>query len=674
MHRNGYLLLSLFFLILGVIFFSLAVRQYQVVTSSQAAGETVAVNFSPNQTYGTVNQSFGVIVGDISKETTVSDLRTYFKGKNVTLKLLNPTPEIINSSSFATLQTDGFLWYLAFDNYESMTTTLAAYYAKYETPITVELTKYEAFDRDKTTTLKTTYPKIKFHAAGFLFWPRDKAKDILTKAPPPIVDALSFQTQTTEDGLWQYLKLMFATLFDASSDVAGNSGILMNYPSNSKLSLSRIILTGSLIQNQIRRYSIITSAIVSAVQTQGREGKAPIATIIAGDFEQLNTSERTMLSLLASTIQTKPSVAWPPAVPENGDPWDNTFVQNSNTKPLAGFMSVANGTWYGILFNTEALQKTVLLPQGDYTTYQLYSNIKGKERTITNGNQILLDPYETVMMIPSTISIPSGGGGGSQSGLLECDAGVDPYNSNKIVVKNGTSQAIDKIEVDLFHCKYVPGQLEKYRGSYRCEGGPEACADGAESCFKGDWDSAFSQPKRNIVLQPGESMTFEYKNNACATSQMDVRTMNDGIVQIECHNVQSKDTVKPGEMWPGGYAFAISENSVGYNASTQSCPQPTATPSPNPSDSPTPSPSQTPTSSPTQSPTPSPTRTPTPSPTPSNTPSPSPTRTPTPIPPTPTPIPPTPVQDLTVNEQAPGFNPWFALLIPFGLVALGLAL
>ncbi len=123
---------------------------------------------------------------------------------------------------------------------------------------------------------------------------------------------------------------------------------------------------------------------------------------------------------------------------------------------------------------------------------------------------------------------------------------------------------------------------------------------------------------------------------------------------------------------------------------------PTATPSPTdtpaPTDSPTPTvtatptATHTPTSTPTHSPTPTPTSTPTPTPssTPTATPTPTPTMTDTPTPaPTNTPTPdettqnqttPSSIDQLTVNDQPPGFNPVFAILVPLAVILLGLAL
>ena len=674
MKRNRLLLLGLLFLTVGVILFSLAIQHYRVLTKSQAAGETIPITFSSTKTFGQIDQSVGVIVGNISAEGVVADLQKYFKGKGVYLKLINPTVETINSPAFTTLQQDGFNWYLSFDTYEKIDTAVAAYYAKYQSDIVVELTNAEIFDPTKTQTLKTTYPNVTFHAGGFVFWPRDKVKTLVTNGPPNLVGAYTFTLETADGTLWDYMKLMYATVFDASMDIPGNSGITINYPQNASLSLSHIRIPGSQIQNQIRRYSNVVSAVVSTISSQAAVNKAPIRFIMAGEFEQLNGADKSLLSTFASTLQLKPAVVWPEAIAANGDPWDTT-------KPIAGYMSFKNDKWYGMLFNTEAIETTIQLPNIDYTGYKTYSNIRAITSIITTSKQIVMQPYEIIAIVPESVIIPTGSDIAPLSGVLECDSGPDPYNSNRIVIKNGTNQAIDKIELDLFRCTYIPGKLEQFRGSYRCEGGAQACADNAASCFTGTWDEAFSQPKRNIVLQPGESMTYEYEKTACATAQMDVRTMNDGIAAIECHNVQSSNTVKPGEMWPGGYAFAISENAQGYDTNTQSCPQatPTATPVPPtatvvpPTATVVPSTATVVPSTVTVVP-PMVTHTPVPPTATAVPPTATPTQVVVVVTNTPVPVTPSPVTNLAVEGQSPGFNPLFVLLIPFGLILLGLAL
>jgi len=120
------------------------------------------------------------------------------------------------------------------------------------------------------------------------------------------------------------------------------------------------------------------------------------------------------------------------------------------------------------------------------------------------------------------------------------------------------------------------------------------------------------------------------------------------------------------------------------NTNTPTTP-PTNTPTHTPTAVP---PTSTPTKTPTNTPTSTPTKTATPVPTstlvPTNTPVPTVTPVPTntPIPPTPTTVviaevptaTPTPVKQLTVDNQKPGITPWALILVPIGLLLLGLLL
>ncbi len=86
----------------------------------------------------------------------------------------------------------------------------------------------------------------------------------------------------------------------------------------------------------------------------------------------------------------------------------------------------------------------------------------------------------------------------------------------------------------------------------------------------------------------------------------------------------------------------------------------TATVTPTVSPTNTASPSATITSAPTETPTPSPT------PTPTYTPTPTPTPTPT--------LTPTPISEIAINGEPPGITSWIMMLVPIGIVMLGLLL
>lgn len=231
---------------------------------------------------------------------------------------------------------------------------------------------------------------------------------------------------------------------------------------------------------------------------------------------------------------------------------------------------------------------------------------------------------------------------GPGDGQLVCNAGNNPYNSNSITVQNNTSENVP-VDSNVFRCVYKPNKVGV---GYTCETAQACAAKGNPAqCDIGTWDQ---QASKQVTMSPGQSMTFSVSANPCEIVQIDTYNPVDHAVDVpvECYNVDSQYTnPPPPDRWPGGIAFGISQNSTGYDAGTDSCPQPTSTPTPTP----------TPTSPPGATNTPTPTRTPTPSSTPTGpfTPPPAtntPTRTPT-LPPgataTPTPPPvPTPTPTL----------------------------
>ena len=193
------------------------------------------------------------------------------------------------------------------------------------------------------------------------------------------------------------------------------------------------------------------------------------------------------------------------------------------------------------------------------------------------------------------------------SPVLQCDPGPDPYNSNQIVLKNNTTQTINNLEFQVFRCEYIPGRVEQYRGSYRCE---DDCTGDGPACQVGVWDgdaSIFG----GFSVAAGETRVLTATANPCEIMQIDVQNIDLASDAFECHNVQSQYTVSPGEIFPGGIAFGISQNATGYNATTGICETagttPTKTPTPIP-----PTPTSPPVNTPTNTPTVTPTSTPQP--------------------------------------------------------------
>ncbi len=199
---------------------------------------------------------------------------------------------------------------------------------------------------------------------------------------------------------------------------------------------------------------------------------------------------------------------------------------------------------------------------------------------------------------------------------LVCDPGPDPYDSTSIIVTNNTSETIERLVSNVFRCRYVPNKIRK--GYFFCD---NTCNEATNpDCLNGTWDAAASTI---TSIAPGETKTFTMTVNPCEIAQIDtyneVEHVEDSL--LECTNLRSQYTVPAGSRFPGGFGFAIDENSTGYDAATGTCPAPTATPTSEPTVTPTatvtptetpPPTEETPTSTPVATPTSEPTATPTP--------------------------------------------------------------
>jgi hypothetical protein len=697
-------ILTFIFFGLGILFFALSIQKYQISTSTRAdTSATITVNYTDSTNFGVLDQSFGIIV-PIENTELVTEIDTKFKNTGIFIKIVNPTVDTITNANFVKLANSGFKFYFSFDAYTNMQSVLTKFKEAHINEVVVELTTLDNLDAAETDNLLTVNPTIKFHAPYMDFWPTDRndVRAILDVVSPPKLDAISIHTfvMTPSNAIIDDVQLMFDTFFDASKDI-GNVDI--NYPANSKISLSNIetLENGDAAAEQARRFGIITGAMGSSIVSQTADNNAPIRYIIAGDVSKMATTEKNMLVAYAEFIKSKPKIVWPNAIPTNGN-------MLKDTQPIVGIVGNAQNS-SGIFTNVKNETVIVELPSGiNVANYKTYSNLRGGGNAIDSNRKITLQPYETVSFFlapgpaalqlavgdtsPTPTTIPGGGATPfptlpnepKAADQLVCDPGADPYNSNTIRITNNSGKDIEELNAVVFRCKYIPDKIRK--GFYKCE----TCTDGDEvnnsDCQVGVFDDAASS---DFPLAAGETKTVSVTVNACEIVQLDVAN---NAVHVEdsneeCYNVRSSDTnpAAPAR-WQGGIAFAIGQNSTGYNASTQTCAATTPTPTvpaeeqtptptvpadetPTPSDTPTPSPSPTETNTPTPTLVPTETNTPTPTATPTN----------TPVPPTPTntPLPtntPTPITQIAVNNQSPGITPWVFITIPIGIILLGLLL
>ena len=680
--------------VVSIVLFAYSIQRYQVLTRSRAEEPTQKdISFTQTSNYGLIDQVYSVTISDIANTQAVTKIKSSLVNKDA-LRLVNPNEATLDNANFKDLAGMGASWHFSFQNFNELELVAAKYYATYTEPLIVEVTNIDGLTAERINSLLSTYPKIVIHAPNSEGWQRDKAKAVLELVQPPKLNAISFYVSVNDvnQPINDYVKQTFKTFYDASNNIIGTSNVAFDYPNDTALSLTDIRIPAHTTIEHARKLGVIASAIASDVPIT-QANKAPIVYINLGTYDSMTPKEQEFVGYVSAiNLMT---LVWPQATPTNSRVWDNPSLQNAD--PVVGFIGKSEDNKYaGILVNTKNESVPIKFPtflklnSGSSTTRE--SSV-----TVDANNVIVLQPYEsiafTAQLAPGVTPPPTEGTPAptlppEAAGQLVCDAGDDPYNSNTLRIINNTNETIDDLTSVTYRCTYIKDKVKK--SFYKCE----TCEDGDEvndpNCQIGTFDPNSSITE--FVLAPGESKTIQVNANACEIAQFDVYNTDDHVDDspLECYNIRSQYiNPTPPSRWPGGIAFSINQNSTGYNEDTGTCPVPTTTPVPTTPVPTTPVPttsvpttpvpttplSATPTLTATLTPTnsPTPTPTPTPSPTPTNTPNP--TATNTPVPPTAPPIPTnTPPQKIAVNEQPPGITPWAFILVPVGLLLLGLLL
>ena len=370
------------------------------VKTSFAQSDTINISFE-DTTYGKVTQSLGVKGSGIT-EQGAQDVISTFGQTPIYIKLVNPTTGSITAPQFQTLANAGHKWYFLFTQNTSVTSVLDAYKNSY--PLTNLVVELEIVDASFIQTLKTNYPGIRVHVGHLPVWPRSQVNQIYAAVQPPTIEGISFWIGTINRGsVFDDVKLTFDTFFDASKSIAGEE---INHPANAILSVSDSEFPSYNVSAQKTAYlaGLISSTIVSSVQSQGRGGEAPIRYVIPGAFSDLSSSERVLVNHFARFMANQPDVVWPEAISNNGDPWDNAFLSNGNTKPIVGVIGklpTVTNSLYGFLTNTDPNQ--VFADVGnriDFTTHRATSILTGAQATIDNG-VFPIAAYDTIVIHPN---------------------------------------------------------------------------------------------------------------------------------------------------------------------------------------------------------------------------------------------------------------------------------
>jgi hypothetical protein len=369
-----------------VCFFIIAI----IILPKNILANEVNINFG---NYLELRQSFGIKIPSSLSNALIQEIINYFPRENIYLKIENPNNGLLDNNNFKWLNSKGFKWYFSFTENDGVQLFLSSYFSKYSKEAVVELNFY---DPNLIKSLKSTYPKIKIHCCGFIFWPRNEVKEVLEQTPPPNIEAISLKTEERELNFDNF-RLMFDTFYDAVFDVPAESGIKINFPNNTTISLSDHVIKEGVVDAQSIAFEtgIISSAVVTATQTKYDPVTAPTMYLISGNFFQKSDNGKMITKYLSDFVNQKPLLVWPGAKFGDGGPFNKY-------KPVVGMIGKIDTGYYIIFTNTENSPVTAVINANiNLNNYQLFSSIRGKNKRVTDSNRIYLDAYETVVAAPS---------------------------------------------------------------------------------------------------------------------------------------------------------------------------------------------------------------------------------------------------------------------------------
>ncbi len=378
----------IFLLILIAVVAKFASRQ-KIDTLSRAASSSVEIALDHNKSYGTIDQDFGVAIPKSLDDGVTQSLINYFDGDGIYLKVADPDQNLINNANFAALSSRNFRWYFTFSQKESIKAFLNSYFGKYNASAIVEICDVDA---DFIKDLRNYFSNIKVHVGCLPNWPRDKANQILQKLAPPAIEAVSFRAEVNYfPEVFSQIKDIYDTIFDAALNIPGLSGVVINYPSGIKLSLSGIDLSNIKPDNILTYTSgVVVSSLINSVQYQKSSKNIPLSYIIAGDFSQKSEAEKKLLGYFSDFARAKPVLYWPRA---GGSCWE----EKNPTLPVIGLMGKKNSLYNIFLINTSAQEIIVNFSQElDLNTYYYYSTLRGNGNFTVSGKGIKMLAKETI--------------------------------------------------------------------------------------------------------------------------------------------------------------------------------------------------------------------------------------------------------------------------------------
>ncbi len=401
-----YVILSSLLVILSLFYFCFRPVVQAQVNEVDMWADQKAFDFP----YGTVDQGFGFIIPNSLDDAVVNELTSNYSTWGVYLKLKNPPQSILQSANFSKLSSNGFKWYFMFGDNNAAKSFITAYYVAFSNEAVVELT---SFDSRFIQSLKQQFPSLKIHTRNFTNFDRGGFADVVSKTDPSYLDAISMKTSSDQTRHYDYIQVMFDTLFDAGEDIDGGTKIFANYKPGTRLSLSEVITNNDETWRSAYMAGVIESSIVSSIASSriNKTDIAPFRYTISKDITQMNAEEKQIAYYFADFLKRKPGLVWPKALGKfKTDHWENPIGNPwnapnfSNSKPIVGVVGKIGSGYYAIFTNASDSSTTMkLIGSVPWAQYVSVTSQRGNINPVS-GADLTFQPRETIVLYDPSIS------------------------------------------------------------------------------------------------------------------------------------------------------------------------------------------------------------------------------------------------------------------------------
>lgn len=368
-------------------------------TRQRAAQQSITIFFNPSENYGSITTAIGLKIPTPIDNTTYNNIIKTFPNGGIYLETVDPVSSNFTSNNFKSLDSKGFKWYFSFSdqNDNSVIPFLQSFFQQFNNDIVVQIKNYN--NVTLINNIHNQFPKVKIQAGNISGAPRDQIQKIFSQTPPPIIDAMGYETLKGGSNVYDDFKLMFDTLYDITTDRLQDYKI--NYPLNANFSISDVPVGFSDNQQAISYITGITStAVVTNIQANKTQNTAPIKYFILGTFTNDDNLKNALITkFLNDFIKNQAVLVWPWTIIENGDMyWNDYFPEKSKSIPIIGIIGKAGNDYYSLLTNMSGNSVAVnFTADMNFSAYKFYSSQRGMGN-FASSNQISFAPYETIII------------------------------------------------------------------------------------------------------------------------------------------------------------------------------------------------------------------------------------------------------------------------------------